>query len=122
MDRFFSFIRPKKYLFSLALALNSESFIPQSLKNFSVEGSPGLISTILDLLFALSGVVAVFYIIWGGYQYIISAGGETAENAKKTITNAIIGLIIIIAAWAIVSFVLSRLGASTESTGSLTGP
>jgi hypothetical protein len=44
-------------------------------------------------------------IIIGGFQWLTSAGNEEkVEKAKKTISSAVIGIIIVILAWAIVIF------------------
>ncbi len=61
------------------------------------------------LLFAIgiSGIIAFIYIIVGGYKYITSSGSpESTESAKKTLMYSIIGLIIVIASFAIVRFVV----------------
>lgn len=54
-------------------------------------------------------------IIIGGFKYM-TAGGEKdgVEQGQKYLTNAIIGLVIILAAYGITNFVVSRL---TEATG-----
>jgi high-affinity K+ transport system ATPase subunit B len=56
-----------------------------------------------------AGIVAVFVIILGGVNYMMSQGdsGKIAK-AKNTIIYGLIGLIVTILAFAIVSFVLSR--------------
>jgi len=62
----------------------------------------------INLLLGLAGSAAVVFIIVGGYQYITSNGNdETAEQARKTITNSVIGLIVIIMAYAIVRIVVN---------------
>lgn len=59
---------------------------------------------IIELLLRLSGYAAVGFIIYGGYKYMISAGSpEGMVAARKTIMNAAIGLVISIAAVAIVN-------------------
>ncbi|MDD3773912.1 MAG: pilin [Patescibacteria group bacterium] len=79
-----------------------------------------LVNTILQIAFGLAGLIAVAYLIWGGYQYITSGGGEGAENGKKTIMNAIIGIIIIVAAYAIANFVWQQFtGTDIESSTNL---
>jgi len=70
---------------------------------------PTFIQRILQIAFVLAGLVATIYLIWGGYQYITAGGGENAEAGKKTIINAIIGLIVIIIAFALVTFVWGRI-------------
>ena len=60
---------------------------------------PNLESTYYNIILwflAICGVVAVLSLIYGGVLYITSAGeAEKAERGKKTITGAIIGIIII---------------------------
>lgn len=59
-----------------------------------------------------SSYVAFFFILFGGFKYLTSAGSSTAvEGAKKTITNAVIGLVLSILAVAIITFVFNRLNA-----------
>lgn len=65
-----------------------------------------LIINIIRILLTVTMAVAVLFIIIGGYQYITSAGSEErAGKGKKTLINAIIGLVLIIMAYAIVSVV-----------------
>jgi len=53
-----------------------------------------------------AGSIAVIFLIVGGFQYVASRGNEEQmEKAKKTITAAIIGIVIIVMAFAIVSIV-----------------
>lgn len=53
-----------------------------------------------------AGAIAVIFLVVGGYQYVVSRGNEEAmEKAKKTITSAVIGIIIISLAFAIVQIV-----------------
>ncbi len=78
-----------------------------------------LMGFILNILFAFSGAVAVIFIIIGGYQYMtgMSSGGKEATGAgKKTITQAVIGLIVIIMASALVNIVLGLFTGSSGGT------
>ena len=48
-------------------------------------------------------------IIIGGFRYVTSQGDQTQmQSAKNTILYAVIGLIVAIAAYAIVSFVVTQ--------------
>lgn len=60
---------------------------------------------ILNWLSIASGVVAMIFIIIGGYKYIIGGLSESKDEGKKTITNAIIGLLVSTGAWIIVNIV-----------------
>jgi hypothetical protein len=68
-----------------------------------------LIHTIVNLLSAIVGIVAVIMIIFGGLRYITSGGNDTSvTSAKNTILYAIIGLIIVALAQVLVRFTLNK--------------
>lgn len=62
---------------------------------------------ITDMIARVAGVITVGFIIYGGFKYMI-AQGESGQivAAKKTITHAIIGLIIAASSVGIVSLVM----------------
>ena len=65
-----------------------------------------LLATILRYLLGFSAVIATIFIVYGGYVYM-TAGGE-ADNTKKgkdIATAAVIGLVITMLAWAIITIV-----------------
>ena len=69
----------------------------------------GTIKTIINILSAIVGVVAVIMIIFGGFKFITSGGdASSTKSARDTILYAIVGLVIVAIAQAIVWFVLSR--------------
>jgi len=71
------------------------------------ENLPDVIVRWVNYFLVIVGLVAVVFLIWGGVQYIISAGQEEKiESAKKTITYAILGLLVIGLAAVIVNFVI----------------
>lgn len=73
------------------------------------------------LVFA--GIVAVVFIILGGFWFLTSAGNEeTAEKGRKTLLNAVIGLVIIIMSFAIVRVVGNVLTNGDSSSGAETNP
>ncbi len=64
----------------------------------------------INLVLLIVGIVAVLFLIIGGFRYITSAGNdESVESAKKTIQNAIIGLIVVILAYVIVTVITNAL-------------
>ncbi len=80
----------------------------------------------IEIGLALSGIVAVAFIVIGGYFYLTSAGNEEQiEKGKKILINAVIGLVIIMLAVVIVRIVAKTvqgdLPAPTASTGGSTG-
>lgn len=59
-----------------------------------------------DILIRIAAMVAVGFIIYAGFQYMTSNGeAERAKNAKNTIINALVGLVIAIVAATVVSFI-----------------
>jgi Na+/phosphate symporter len=69
-----------------------------------------IVHTIVNLLSAIVGIVAVIMIIVGGFRYITSGGNDTSvTSAKNTILYAIIGLVVVALAQLIVRFTLSKL-------------
>ena len=63
---------------------------------------------IIKILLYFAAIVAVIMIIIGGYYVMTAAGNETqAANGRKTLTNAIIGLVIVILAYVIVQAVVT---------------
>lgn len=65
-----------------------------------------VIIAIVQILLVVAGSMAVIFLIWGGYKYIIARGNEDeVESAKKTISGAIIGLVVVILSFAIVSII-----------------
>lgn len=61
---------------------------------------------ILNLVLGLLSLVAVVMIIIGGFTWLTAGGNEEkVDKAKKIISAAVIGLIIVLLAWAVVIFV-----------------
>lgn len=61
---------------------------------------------IINLALGLLSLIAVVMIIIGGFTWLTSGGNEEkVDKAKKTISAAVVGMIIIMLAWALVLFV-----------------
>jgi hypothetical protein len=61
---------------------------------------------ILEGMLRLSGIVAVVMIFWAAFKFITTQGApDAAAGARKTAINAMIGLVIVIIATTLVSFV-----------------
>jgi len=70
-----------------------------------------LLEFVVNLMLSVSAIVAVIFLVIGGIRYVTSAGNkEGVAGAKNTVLYSIIGLIIIIIAWAIVRMVSSLFG------------
>jgi uncharacterized membrane protein (UPF0182 family) len=79
------------------------------------------IARIINVALSLLGIVAVVIILIGGFQWMTAGGNdEKVAGARKLIFSGIIGLAIILSAFAIARFVLSSLSTAT-GTGALPG-
>jgi hypothetical protein len=77
-------------------------------------------SDALSLITLIAAASAVFFLIRGGYVYITSTGNPNAlEDAKKTIRNALVGLVVVLCANLLVSTLQGALVGDT-ATGSVT--
>lgn len=86
----------------------------------------GILVKVLNLGLGFAGVAAVLFILYGGYMYITAGGNaEQAEGGRKTLTNAIIGLIVVLLAAMMVriatNFIVGN-GSGGPATGSTPPP
>ena len=64
------------------------------------------VTQVIGLLLEILGSLAILFVIFSGFKYMTSAGNEqAAEKAKKSLTNAVVGFIIILMAYVILAFV-----------------
>ncbi len=69
---------------------------------------------LINVALGFLGIIAVIIVLIGGFKYMLSGGDSSkTEEARKLIISGIIGLAIILSAWAITSFVVSRLVEAT---------
>lgn len=70
-----------------------------------------VVPKVLRAVFGIMGSIAVVVVMVGGLQYILSSGDpKRTQRAKETILYAVIGIVISLSAYAIVSFVAKGLG------------
>lgn len=84
-------------------------------QGFTAPQNPGLpvtdlptgLANIINTVLLLVGVIALGFIVWGGFKYIYARGDEREiESAKGTIVTAVIGIVVIGIAAAIINFVI----------------
>jgi len=69
------------------------------------------IQTIIQVALSFLGIIFLILTIYGGFLWMTAAGNEEkVSKARKILTAAIIGLIIVVAAYAISTLVMSKLG------------
>ncbi|MFA6098761.1 MAG: hypothetical protein WCV50_03225 [Patescibacteria group bacterium] len=75
-------------------------------------GTADLESTVIKIIqwvLGFLGLIAVVFVLYGGFIWMTAGGNEDKiSTAKKIISAAVVGLIIILLAWAIVTFVVGR--------------
>jgi len=70
-----------------------------------------IISRIIGVMTIIAGIWFIFQFIIGAYGYMTAAGDQQKmSNATKKITSALIGLIVVVAAYAIISLLGRLLG------------
>lgn len=70
----------------------------------------GALTSILNVVYMVAGIVAVIVIVVAGYLYVTSSGDAAqTKRAKNAILGAVAGIVVIISAFTITQFVLGRL-------------
>ncbi len=72
------------------------------------QGIGGIISTLLQNIYVLAGIILFILLIVGGLGFIIGAGGDNPEQAKRgkqAITAALIGFAIIFCSYWIIKII-----------------
>ena len=83
------------------------------------------IVNVVNFALGFLGLIAVVMIIYGGFMYVIAAGEEEqTTKGKKSVTYAIVGIVIILISFALVNTVIKGAGKGTDvgvDTGQLSG-
>ncbi|HWY79143.1 MAG TPA: hypothetical protein VNW29_02180 [Candidatus Sulfotelmatobacter sp.] len=91
-------------------AASNQSLCPgdfNSLCNLNVNKAGGIVGSIIQLLLIIAILAALFFLIYGGVRWITSGGDKgKIDQARGTLTAAVIGLIIALVAFFIVNIVL----------------
>ncbi len=67
---------------------------------------PSIISAGIRLVVVIAAIVFFFILVIGGIRWIVSGGDKAqTEAARNQITSALVGLVIVFAAWAIVALI-----------------
>ncbi len=93
--------------------LGTEDIIPTSFGDSTGLGQTDLKTTIGNLIrvaLGFLGVIAVVIMLYGGFKWMVAGGNdEKVGEAKRLIISGIIGLAIILSAYAITTFVISSI-------------
>ena len=81
----------------------------------------GIFEVAIRILLSLAFISAVLFIVISGYRFITSAGNEEmVEKAKKNLLWAVVGLVVILLAWIILSVIVTTI--NTGSAGTVPPP
>lgn len=70
-----------------------------------------VIVNVIQILLMFLGVIAILFIFYAALRFILSRGDPKAiQNAQKTLTYAVLGTILIVLAYAIISIFTSSFG------------
>jgi len=77
-------------------------------------GDPRVIAgRIINFALTFLGLIAVAIILYGGFKWMTAAGNEDqVGEAKKLLGAGVIGLLIILAAWALSTFLIAQIYAA----------
>ncbi len=113
-----------------AQALNADQYFGTDSTGADVSGStfanaaglsdgdlPTTVAALIRVVLGVLGIIAVVIILIGGFKWMTSGGNdEKVKSARKVMTSGIIGLVIVLSAFAIAQFVLSSVVSATNPT------
>lgn len=121
----------KKYLISLGATTSSLLFASQAHANVGttdyltqIGGASQLgdgdlmtiVGSLLNTVLSFLGIVLLFIVLYAGFLWMTAGGDEDkVKKSKSLMINAVIGLIITLAAFAISNFVFDELISATGS-------
>ncbi len=84
----------------------AESTGHKEMEIFSPGNIPGAIGSIIGAILSFIGVIFLILMIYSGFLWMIARGNaEKVDQAKTILTEATIGLVIVVAAYAITAFI-----------------
>lgn len=104
-------------------ACSTDTGLSQVSSLFSAQycSAPTTLSLIINVLLGFLGIISVLFIIIGGYRMVISNGSEDGfKKGRQTVLYAVIGLLVAIFAFAIISIVGQAVINPTSTTTTTT--
>jgi hypothetical protein len=92
--------------------------LPSGLAGLSSQDVKITIQNIVQIIFGFLGILLVLFLLYGGWLWMTSQGNEDQiDRAKKVITSAVIGLVLILASFGIATFIVNSLNQATGPGG-----
>lgn len=101
-----------------ALAAEKESITPPELQTVAQNDIVDIVRAIIQFILVVAFVLAFIMLLIGGIRWITAGGDEKAVgSARNMITAALIGLVIVLVAFALIKLVETFFGVSIISGG-----
>lgn len=121
MKKFLSLLLTFFIAMSLAPSLVSAQGLKEAMKELTKTAGPAgveqnkslsdIVGTVINVALSLVGIIFLLLMVYGGYLWMTDRGNEEqVEKAKGIIRAAIIGIVIVMSAYAITVLVTSRFG------------
>lgn len=92
----------------------TDNFLPDKIQN--AKTIPELVGVTIASVLGLFGIIFFLLIFYAGFNWMVAQGNaEKIDQSKNTIQGAAIGLVIVLAAYAITNFVFNSLGRGDTS-------
>jgi len=83
---------------------------PTNFAGFSSQDLKVTVQNIIRIILGFLGILAIVAVIFGGFKMMISRGdADEMGSGRKVVTAGVIGLVIVLAAYAISSFVVASI-------------
>lgn len=100
------------YLRNFASPARAQEIVNEAIRNvITTQGTAGAglafyIAQLWKTVVVVSGLAFLLYTVWGGIEWMMSKGDKASvEEARHKITNSLIGMTIVVAAYAFISFI-----------------
>lgn len=107
----------------LAITLDIKKELGDFFKFETIESTGTLITNALEMAIGIAALLLLLYLVMGGIQWLTSGGEKTGVAAAKAkITNAFLGLMVVLAAWAVFALTKYMFGVPGATPGGPAGP
>jgi hypothetical protein len=101
-------------MINLLASTGTINLLPNASSGFSTLPNvtiPRMVASLLTIVLIVAAIVFFFMLVIGGIKWILSGGDKgSTESARSTVTSALIGLVVVFAAWAIAQLLGSLFG------------
>jgi Type IV secretion system pilin len=124
MKKIIALLSPAIYLSTTASAFAADTEVGNpcgsgqfnALCALSTDKLGPLVGSLLQFIFVIAVLVALFFLVYGGFRWLVSGGDKTqVAAAREHIVAAIIGLVIIFLSYFILSLLLGFFGISLSN-------